>query len=76
MISRMMKINKIGLPNILLNKDYYRELLQNECNLPNLKDAVKDISELVQESEKNAELLKGILEGKGFRDTAMQIISL
>ena len=75
-ISRMMKINKIGLPNILLNKSYYRELLQNECNLPNIKNAVKDISELVRESEKNAELLKGILEGKGFRDTAMQIIAL
>ena len=30
-ISRMMKIKNIGLPNILLKKDYYPELVQNNC---------------------------------------------
>ena len=75
-ISRMMKIKKIGLPNILLNKSYYRELVQNECNLSNIKKAVKDIAESVEESEENSELLKDLLEGKGFPYTAKQIIAL
>ena len=75
-ISRMMKIKNIGLPNILLKKDYYPELVQGNCNLSNINQAVKDISKLVDESDENAELLKSILRGEGFSNTAEKIISL
>ena len=75
-ISRMMKIKNIGLPNILLKKDYYPELVQGDCTLSNIKQAVKDIPKLVEESPENAELLKSILRGEGFSNTAEKIISL
>ena len=75
-ISRMMKIKNIGLPNILLKKDYYPELVQGNCTLSNIKQAVKDIPKLVEESSENAELLKSILRGEGFSNTAQKIISL
>ncbi len=75
-ISRMLKIKNIGLPNILLKKDYYPELLQSDCNLSSIKQAVKNIPKLVEESNENAELLKNILRGEGFSNTAEKIISL
>ena len=75
-ISRMMKIKNIGLPNILLKKDYYPELVQGNCTLSNIKQAVKDIPKLVEESPENTELLKSILSGEGFSNTAEKIISL
>ncbi|MAR95255.1 MAG: lipid-A-disaccharide synthase [Gammaproteobacteria bacterium] len=75
-ISKMMKIKNIGLPNILLNKNYYPELVQRDCKLSNIKSALKRIPKLIAESEKNAELLKNILKGQGFSDTAKKIISL
>lgn len=75
-ISRMMKIKNIGLPNILLNKNYYPELVQRDCKLSNLKSALVRVPKLIEESNKNSELLKNILKGQGFSKTAEKIISL
>ena len=72
----MMKIKNIGLPNILLNKNYYPELVQRDCKLSNLKSALVRVPKLIEESNKNSELLKNILKGQGFSKTAEKIISL
>ena len=37
-ISRMLKVDNIGLPNLLL-KRYFSELLQNECTKENIYNA-------------------------------------
>ena len=43
----MLRIDNVGLPNLLLGKRHYIELIQNECNVENLIDAVKATEDLI-----------------------------
>jgi lipid-A-disaccharide synthase len=49
-ISRMLKIENIGLPNLLLSKRYYKELLQKDFNKENILKSVTETKGLISES--------------------------
>ena len=72
-ISRMLKVDNIGLPNLLLEKRYFSELLQNECTKESIYNASKDISLLKKDSENIANTLRAKLQGVGFENAAKEI---
>jgi lipid-A-disaccharide synthase len=41
----ILKLNFVSLPNLALDKEVYRELLQGECNKENILEAMKNIDE-------------------------------
>ena len=75
-ISRMLKIDSVGLPNLLLGKKYYLELIQNECNVENLIDAVKATEDLIPRSSKYALLIRELLKGNGYSEAIKAIEAL
>ena len=75
-ISRMLKIDDVGLPNLLLGKRYYMELIQNECNVKNILDAVRKTEELIPYSSENAYLIKDIIKGNGYSEAIKVIKAL
>ena len=75
-ISRMLKIDDVGLPNLLLGKRYYMELIQNECNVKNILDAVRKTEELIPYSSENASLIKDIIKGNGYSEAIKVIKAL
>ena len=70
-ISKMLKVDLIGLPNLLLNKSIYPELIQNKCT-------AKQINHLIQiQNDNSSEMeIKSILKGKGFALIAQEILNL
>ena len=72
-ISRMLKVDNIGLPNLLLGKRYFSELLQNECTKENIYNASRDIFLLKEDSKNIANILKAKLQGVGFENAAKEI---
>lgn len=71
-ISRMLKIDNVGLPNLLLGSRVFPELIQSNCNAQNL---MKE-SEKMQEGfykDNYALRLKDLLLGEGFQETAKKI---
>ena len=71
-ISRMLKIDNVGLPNLLLGSRIFPELIQSDCNKQNLmKEAEK-----MQQSfclDDYALKLQNLLLGEGFQETAKTI---
>ena len=72
-ISRMLKVDNIGLPNLLLGDRYFIELLQNDFNKQNIKNAIKETLLLKENSENIAESLKEMLKGRGYSDAAREL---
>ena len=72
-ISRMLKVDNIGLPNLLLGKRYFDELLQNECTKESIYNASMDVSLLKEDSENIANILRAKLQGIGFENAAKEI---
>ena len=72
-ISRMLKVDNIGLPNLLLQKRYFSELLQNECTKESIYNASRDILLLKEDSENIANTLKAKLQGVGFENAAKEL---
>ena len=72
----MLKIDSVGLPNLLLGKKYYLELIQNECNVENLIDAVKATEDLIPRSSKYALLIRELLKGNGYSEAIKAIEAL
>ena len=72
-ISRMLKTKLIGLPNLLLSKKVFPELLQSECTAENI---YKSLQSLIHSNDIHDELIKvkNHLEGQGF-DAAAKAIS-
>jgi len=72
-ISRMLKTKLIGLPNLLLSKKIFPELLQSECTAKNI---YKSLQSLINSNDIHDELIKvkNHLEGQGF-DAAAKAIS-
>jgi len=74
-ISRMLKIENVGLPNLLLGSRVFPELIQSDCNVQNLMDEAKKMQEN-NFQDKQAHQLKNHLQGEGFEETAKKIKSL
>ena len=72
-ISRMLKVDNIGLPNLLLQKRHFSELLQNECTKESIYNASRDILLLKEDSENIANTLKAKLQGVGFENAAKEL---
>mgnify|MGYP001157310769 CR=1 FL=1 len=75
-ISRMLKVENIGLPNLLLGKRYFYELLQNNCNQETISRSFNETLTLVKDSNDVAESLRKVLKGIGYSKAAEEIISI
>jgi lipid-A-disaccharide synthase len=75
-ISRMLKIRNIGLPNILLDTDYFTELIQKDCNVTNNLEASEKIPDMRLNNAVIEDNLKNILTGDGFESVANKISQL
>ena len=73
-ISRMLKTKLIGLPNLLLSKKVFPELLQSECTSENIFNS---LNSLIDSDTIQSELvkIKQHLQGDGFDAAAKAIIS-
>ena len=75
-ISRMLKIKNVGLPNLLFGERIYKELIQNDCNVDNIIQAVEETKNSIPETIKNSELLRNMLKGKGNSEAVKTITVL
>ena len=75
-ISRMLKMKDVGLPNLLLGDRKYSELIQSDCNVANIIQAAEAIQKNTLENSKYAELLRNTLIGKGNSEAAKVITTL
>ncbi len=73
-ISRMLKTKLIGLPNLLLSKKVFPELLQSECTSENIFNS---LNSLIDSDKIQSELIKikHHLQGDGFDAAAKAIIN-
>ena len=72
-ISRMLKVDNIGLPNLLLGKRYYVELLQNNFTKDNINKALNETLLLKENSQNIAESLRVMLRGIGYSQAAKEL---
>ena len=75
-ISRMLKVQNIGLPNLLLGDSVFPELVQNECNQKNLLLAADKIFKITPQMKKIQSEIKEKLCGVGFANAAKSILDL
>ena len=75
-ISRMLKVQNIGLPNLLLGDSVFPELVQNECNQKNLLLAADKIFKITPQMNKIQSEIKEKLCGVGFANAAKSILDL
>ena len=69
----MLKVDNIGLPNLLLGKSYYTELIQNKFTKESIYEATKKISSLKEDSKNIEDFLRDSLKGVGFNNAAKEI---
>ncbi len=72
----MLRIDNVGLPNLLLGERHYIELIQNECNVENLIDAVKATEDLIPHSSEYASMIRESLKGNGYSEAIKAIEAL
>ena len=72
----MLKVQSIGLPNLLLEDAVFPELVQNECNQKNLLQAVKKINHIAPKMNQIQNELKEKLSGAGFASASKLILDL
>ena len=72
----MLKIKNVGLPNLLFGERIYKELIQNDCNVDNIIQAVEETKNSIPETIKNSELLRNMLKGKGNSEAVKTITVL
>ena len=72
----MLKVQNIGLPNLLLGDSVFPELVQNECNQKNLLLAADKIFKITPQMNKIQSEIKEKLCGVGFANAAKSIIDL
>ena len=72
-ISRMLKVDNIGLPNLLLGKDYFIELLQNNFTKENIKKAINETLSFEESPKYVADTLREMLIGIGYSKAAKEI---
>ena len=69
----MLKVDHIGLPNLLFNKRLFPELLQKDCSAKKILSAANSLS--VRDDSLQMSLIR-LLKGKGFDKTSREILSL
>jgi lipid A disaccharide synthetase len=67
----MLKVDYIGLPNLLLNKLAYPELIQSKCSAKEINLAMESYNKGSFSDE-----IKATLKGQGFHSVAQEILSL
>ena len=72
----MLKIDDVGLPNLLLGKRYYLELIQKECNAKNILDAVTETEDKIQFSSEQARLIRLMIKGRGYSEAVRAITAI
>ncbi len=70
-ISRMLKIDFIGLPNLLLKKERFPELIQRDCTSESILNTIENY-----QAGQYSDDLKLLLKGDGFEVTALKILDL
>ena len=71
-ISRMLKVDDVGLPNLLLGSRKFPELIQKNCNAKSILSASKNINDMQSMSGQLRELLVGTKE----EDYIKQVLEL
>ena len=74
-ISRMLKTKLVGLPNLLLSKEAFPELIQSKCNKESISNALNSLKESNELANIFVEL-NSHLDGHGFDAAAKTIIDL
>ena len=74
-ISRMLKIDDVGLPNLLLGKRKFPELIQRSCNAKSILDAAESIKNN-NDAENISITLRNLLIGLSPEESAQKILSL
>ena len=74
-ISRMLKIDNVGLPNLLMGSRVFPELIQGDCNVQNLMKEAEKMQKAFSQNSYTS-ILRELLLGKGFKETAKKIRTL
>ena len=67
------EVDNIGLPNLLLGKSYFVELLQNNFTKENINKAIKETLSFEQSPKDIADILREMLVGIGYSKAAKEI---
>jgi len=70
------KINRIGLPNIILNKSVVPELIQNQVNAANLSENMKNILHSDPEYQQISKDLENLHEKLGSRSVRKEVSNI
>ncbi|MBR51754.1 MAG: lipid-A-disaccharide synthase [Gammaproteobacteria bacterium] len=62
-ISKMLKVDNIGLPNLLLGRRAYPELIQKSCTAKNILHSVEATQATLKDSKYTSESLRKLLKG-------------
>ena len=74
-ISRMLKIDDVGLPNLLLGKREYPELIQKSCNPQSILEASESMNH-DKYTDNISNKLRDLLVGLSPEESAQEILSL
>ncbi len=74
-ISRMLKIDDVGLPNLLLGKREFPELIQKSCNPQSILEAA-ELMNKNQHLDRISNRLRDLLVGLSPEESALEILSL
>ena len=75
-ISKMLKVQNVGLPNLLLRKKIFPELIQKECNSENINKAINELDRIISKSSEIQDELKQGLCGIGPNNACKLILGL
>jgi lipid-A-disaccharide synthase len=74
-ISRMLKIDDVGLPNLLLEKREFPELIQKSCNPQSILKAAESMKVNIY-TDNISNKLRDLLQGLSPEESAQEILSL
>ena len=72
----MLKVQSVGLPNLLLRKQIFPELIQKECNFENINKAINELDKIISKSSEIQDELKQGLCGIGPNNACKLILGL
>ena len=75
-ISRLLTIDMIGLPNLLIGKKVFPELIQGQCKSNQILNEITNINHNSNYIHYKSLNIQGLLKGSGFERVSKQIISL
>lgn len=75
-ISRLLTIDMVGLPNLLIGKKVFPELIQDQCKSNQILNEITNINHNSNYINYKSLNIQGLLKGSGFERVSKQIISL